>query len=76
MSANTADSLASRERLDRACAELRHRLRSGEEAHAEEYFSAYPSLAESDDHAVALIVTEFLVRQQLGQTPNAEEMSS
>src|SRR5262245_47824440 len=66
-------SLTVREQFDRACAELRQRLRGGEDCHAEDYLSAHPSLAESDDHAVGLIFTEFIIRRQLGQTPGPDE---
>ena len=69
MSIDVADSLSSRERLDRACAELRRRLHSGQECRAEEYLVADPLLASSEECAVVLIVTEFVVRRQAGANP-------
>jgi predicted Ser/Thr protein kinase len=68
-----ADSLSPRQQLERACAELRARLRHGEDCRAEEYLTAFPSLAEVEHLAVEVILTEFVVRQQLGQAPRPEE---
>ena len=59
----------SRERLDRACAcrVAAPVCGSGEDCRAEEYFAADPSLAESEECAFILIVTEFIVRASWGK---------
>jgi serine/threonine-protein kinase len=72
--ADPADNLTARQQLDRACAELRRRLRGGEDCGAEEYLAAYPGLADSDQDAISLILTEFVVRRQLGRAPGHDEM--
>jgi serine/threonine-protein kinase len=60
------------EQLLRACAELRRRLQAGEPCRAEDLFAAFPTLADSEAHAVDLIYTEFVVRRQLGEQPTPE----
>jgi serine/threonine protein kinase len=59
--------------LRQACAELDRRLRSGEHCGAERFFAAAPLLACNDDHAVELIYTEFVAREELGQRPTPQE---
>jgi WD40 repeat protein/tRNA A-37 threonylcarbamoyl transferase component Bud32/Flp pilus assembly protein TadD len=59
--------------LARACAELERRLRSGEESRAEELLAAFPDLAAHTNAALELIYTEFIVRQDLGQRPVADD---
>jgi eukaryotic-like serine/threonine-protein kinase len=59
--------------LRQACADLDRRLRSGEHCGAERFFAAAPLLACNDDHAVELIYTEFVAREELGQRPTPQE---
>jgi serine/threonine protein kinase len=59
--------------LRSACSELERRLRAGESCRAEDLLATHPALASSDDLAVDLIWTEFVVRRQLGQRPRPEE---
>jgi hypothetical protein len=70
---NDASTTAHRQ-LREACADLRRRLYAGANAHAETYLAAYPALSLSDDCALELIYTEFVVRQELGQQPTAAEL--
>jgi serine/threonine-protein kinase len=59
--------------LRRACAELRRRLEAGLPCQAESFLEALPALAADPVRAVELIVTEFLVRRELGEAPDPEE---
>jgi hypothetical protein len=61
------------EQFRRACAELSHRLRCGDDCRAEQFFDACPSLASRADHAVELIYIEFITRRELGQNPEPAE---
>jgi hypothetical protein len=56
--------------LQLACAELRERLRAGEDCRAETLLNDYPALASQPDYALELILTEFVTRQELGQRPD------
>src|SRR3954465_14158875 len=56
--------------LQGACGELRRRLEAGAPCQAESFLDALPALASSPHCAVELILTEFEVRQQLGQRPD------
>jgi len=56
-----------------ACAELGRRLRAGESCAAEDYLRAEPDLSDHPDYALELIYTEYVVREELGQQPSAEE---
>src|SRR5262245_65698938 len=56
-----------------ACTELSRRLRAGETCRAEDFFASLPDLAAQEDLALDLIYTEFSLREQLGQEPEAEE---
>ncbi len=60
-------SLPNRELLDRARLELCCRLQAGENCTAQEYLDTHPSLAQSEEYAVELIVAEFLERRRLRQ---------
>src|SRR5262245_48139536 len=60
-------------RLRQACAELKERLRAGEACGAEQLLARYVDLSARDDCAVELIYTEWVTREELGQTPSAEE---
>jgi serine/threonine-protein kinase len=57
--------------LRQACDELDRRLRAGEACDAETLLAAHPALAGQSDAALELIYTEFVVREQLGQRPDA-----
>jgi serine/threonine-protein kinase len=59
------------QQLRQACAELDRRLRAGEACDAEALLAAQPALAGHTDAALELIYTEFVVREQLGQRPDA-----
>jgi serine/threonine protein kinase len=59
--------------LQRACDELSRRLRVGESCRSEEFLSAEPSISSDTDAVLELLYTEFLVREQLGQQPQAQE---
>ncbi len=59
--------------LRRARAELEAGLRGGADARAEALLAAYPAVAADPEAAIELVYTEFVVRQQLGQTPAPAE---
>src|SRR5260221_679226 len=61
------------EDLQRACAELERRLRSGQPCTAEDLFAASPGLASDSESALELIYTEFVAREQLGQRPDPDD---
>jgi serine/threonine-protein kinase len=52
---------------------LSRRLRAGDSCKAEAFLSAHPTLAADPERALDLVVTEFLVRQELGQRPDPED---
>jgi len=60
------------DQLRRACAELERRLRGGDSCSARELLDAFPDLAEHKDVALELIYTEFVIRQELGETPSPD----
>src|SRR5262249_54040589 len=55
------------QQLRRANTDLERRIHAGEECRAEDYFAAYPELAENLDTAIDLIYTEFDAREQAGR---------
>ncbi|MBI3463430.1 MAG: serine/threonine protein kinase [Planctomycetes bacterium] len=59
--------------LREACRDLERRLRCGEEARAEAYLAAYPSLAADPEHALDLIYVEYVTRRELDGAPAREE---
>jgi hypothetical protein len=61
------------ELLHQAAEELRQRLDTGQDYHAETVLSAFPSLASDPSRALELIVLEFQYRKQLGQNPQPSE---
>jgi hypothetical protein len=65
--------MATQQQLLAACAELRRRLRAGDPCSAEALLAAYPTLAGRDEAALELIYTEYVVREELGQHPRADE---
>ena len=58
-------------RLQLACQELSRRLRAGEECRAEDFLAA--DTPHDDESILELLYTEFVVREELGQTPDPEE---
>src|SRR5216683_3526876 len=60
--------------LRQARDELQSRLRAGEPCTAETLLSEYPTLASDPHLAVELIITEFIVRRELGQRPEPEAL--
>lgn len=61
------------EQLRSACGELERRLRVGEQVDAAQVLLLYPELATHPELAVELIYTEFVLRQELGQHPSADQ---
>src|SRR5947209_3720306 len=61
------------EQLRQACAELSQRLRAGQRCRAEDLLATRPELAARPELVVELAYTEFLLRDQLGQTPSPAE---
>jgi hypothetical protein len=59
--------------LRQACDELRTRLRAGQPCPAEALLEIYPSLAAHPSCALDLVLTEFLVRQELGEDPDPKQ---
>src|SRR5881227_2626053 len=60
-------------RLRLACADLDRRLRAGEAACAEDYFSIDPSLFRDTEAALELVYAEFVIRGELNQNPGPAE---
>lgn len=56
-----------------ACAELDRRLRSGDPCRAEEIFQTWPELAKHTESALEVIYTEFLAREESGETLSVAE---
>ena len=54
-------------------AEQRQRWRAGERPLAESYLDRHPELRADPEAAVDLIFNEFLLREQLGESPSIEE---
>lgn len=59
--------------LRQARTELEADLRSGVRRRAEQVLEAHPSLAGDPDSALELIYTEYVVREELGESPSFEE---
>jgi len=57
----------------RACDELSRQLRAGHACGAEEFLAAEPAIGSDTDAVLELLYTEFIVRQQLGEQPLAQE---
>ncbi len=62
--------------LRHACAELRSKLQAGQSARAETFLEAHPTLASHPDFALELILTEVVVRRDLGTLPDPQEVLS
>jgi serine/threonine-protein kinase len=56
------------QQLHRACAELRERLRAGENCRSEDFLNSHPSLSSNPSYALELIQTELDTRRELGET--------
>ncbi len=56
-----------------ACAELARRLRGGDDVRSEQWFDALPGLGQDEELAVELIYTEYCMREELGQSPIADD---
>src|SRR5258705_12698608 len=54
--------------LQQACAELTRRLRAGEDCCAEQLLQRFPELGGHPEAALELVYTEFVVREELGQS--------
>jgi tRNA A-37 threonylcarbamoyl transferase component Bud32 len=62
--------------LEQACAELERRLRAGQECHAEDILSIYPSLNGDPQYLLELVLAELDIRRDLGQLLKPEEWYS
>jgi hypothetical protein len=69
----TSGSSAAEQHLRQACAELQEKLRTSQQACAEEYFTRFPELALDVDSAVELIYKEFGTLEVLGANPRADD---
>jgi serine/threonine protein kinase len=67
MTQKAVKSLPDHEALERVRAELCRRLQAGEDCSAQDYLDTNPSLAQSEECAVELIVSEFQERRRLCQ---------
>lgn len=56
-----------------ACSELSRRLREGQPARAEEFLAQIPELTKNSELALELIYTEYVVREELGQSGSSDE---
>jgi len=67
-------SLISQEELsDRLCNDQVKRWRAGQRVPAEVYLARHPSVQDAGEAAFELIYGEFLLREELGETPSLEE---
>src|SRR5271168_3095784 len=69
----TSGSSAAVQQLRQACAELEEKLRTSQQACAEDYLTLFPELALDADSAVELIYKEFGTRDALGANPRADD---
>jgi tetratricopeptide (TPR) repeat protein len=65
--------LSQQELVDKVCDDQLKRWRAGQRIPAESYLARYPSLQESGESALELIYGEFLMREELGESPQLEE---
>jgi len=61
------------QQLRQVCDRLERRLRAGEQCQAEECLAAHPALAADSDATLELIYFEYVLREELGQEPSAED---
>ena len=59
--------------LSEASAQLSQKLRAGDQCATEDMLAEFPAITADNDSALELIYTEFVVREQLGQRPSAED---
>ena len=65
--------LSQQELLDWLCDDQVKRWRTGQRVPAEAYLARYPRVEESAESAVELIYGEFLLREEMGESPQLEE---
>jgi hypothetical protein len=68
-----ADSNDSQVQFRQACAEMQQCLRTGESCQSETLLSKFPALAADPQLSFELVCSEFLFREELGQSPNPAE---
>src|SRR5262249_6137433 len=73
MAASTAHAEPGPGQLAAARAEIERRLRGGEPCTAADLLAAFPAVAADKTAALELIYTEFVIREELGQRPSADE---
>ena len=59
--------------VDQLCDDQVKRWRAGQRVPAESYLALYPSLQECAESALELIYGEFLLREEMGESPQVEE---
>jgi serine/threonine protein kinase len=62
------------ELLERLCSDQVRRWRGGQRAPAETYLAMHPRIRDDDEAAFEVIYSEYLLREELGETPSAEEL--
>ncbi len=65
--------LNQQELVDRLCSDQVKRWRAGQRVPAESYLALHPSIQESRESALELIYGEFLLREEMGESPQLEE---
>ncbi|HEX4123734.1 MAG TPA: serine/threonine-protein kinase, partial [Tepidisphaeraceae bacterium] len=65
--------LSRQELLDRLCDDQVKRWRAGQRIPAESYLARHPRVEESAESALELIYGEFLLREEMGESPQLEE---
>ena len=65
--------VSQQELVERLCNDQVKRWRAGQRIPAESYLALHPSLQESGECALELIYGEFLLREELGESPQLEE---
>jgi eukaryotic-like serine/threonine-protein kinase len=65
--------LSEHELCDRLCEDQVKRWRAGQRVPAESYLARHPRLEESAESALELIYGEFLLREEMGESPQLEE---
>jgi tRNA A-37 threonylcarbamoyl transferase component Bud32/tetratricopeptide (TPR) repeat protein len=67
------DAKSERELLDQLCNDQVRRWGAGERVPAEAYLARYPRIQDAGEAAIELIYGEFLLREELGETPSPDE---
>src|SRR6476660_4980031 len=73
MSTDRSSSDSSGDRLRQARSQLERAVRAGEAARAEDLLAAFPDLADDTEAVLELAYTEFVVREELGQSPSTAD---